>query len=227
MNCLLCDFPGTAPVPFELPPGVPGFVRCRNCGSDTSPLKYGDVRHLYSDKFALMHRASGGGAAGMRVHCWTNCEWFQAKHDSSTAPRTLLDVGSCDGACLDNMTEYGWDCEGFEVFAPDGPHRVTVREEFRADLFPRRFGAVLSREVIEHVPDPREHLRQLALACEVGGLVQVQTPRTMGRWDPIPYQTAHLCVISPPQLRRMVGDAGLTVVDSMLWEQGQALMCRK
>jgi len=227
MRCLICGSTEVRPVPFPLPENEPKFVRCGLCGSDTSPLRYEDLRHHYNTANAVGHIANGGTIEDMRRYCSGNCEWFD-RAGVGDLPRTFLDVGSCDGSALDNMRAQGWTVQGFDVLVPpDDRHPVLTAEEFRADLFPTTFSAVLSREVIEHVPDPREHLRQLVAACSPGGLVQVQTPRPYHEWNPLQYQTLHLCVIAPLALQDMLRTAGLTVVDRMIWPEGQAYLCRR
>jgi hypothetical protein len=225
LTCRLCNGP-TTPVPFTLPEGCPAFVRCIVCGSDSSPLSYSDVRHLYSTANAIRHRESGGGHEAMRKHCSFNTDWLLI--DRNPIRRTFLDVGSCDGSALDNMVAGGWTAQGFDVVEPDDArHPVKVAESFSASLFPSPFGAVLCREVIEHVPNPMEFLRELASAVEVGGLLQVQTPRTCDSWNPIGYQTAHLQIFSTGKLISMLQDAGLRIIDKRIWPEGQAWLCRR
>lgn len=226
MNCRVCGHHETHPVPFELPPNEPAFVRCVACCSDSSPLSYGDVKHFYSTEHNVRHRQSGGGADMMRRHCSFNTDWL-LRHPNPVR-KTFLDVGSCDGSALDNMAAGGWTVQGFDVVPPDFTHhRVTVASEFRAGLFPEPFGAVLCREVIEHVPDPHGLLRELVLATESGGLLEIQTPRPMSEWHPIPYQTPHLQILSPGRLIDMIQGAGLKILDKRIWPQGQAWLCRK
>lgn len=226
MNCRICHSPSTAPVAFELPLDEPNYVHCSACGSDSSPLSYGDVKHFYSTANVTKHRESGGGSDAMRRHCSFNTDWMLQY--PNPVRKTFLDVGSCDGSAMDNMRAGGWEVQGFDVVPPDiGTSRVTIASEFRASLFSAPFGAVLCREVIEHVPDPHGLLRELVLAAEIGGLVQIQTPRPMDEWNPLPYQTPHLQVISPSAMIGLIQDAGLRILDKRLWREGQAWLCRK
>jgi hypothetical protein len=56
--------------------------------------------------------------------------------------------------------------------------------------------------------------------------VQVQTPRPQATFHPDVYQLAHLVILSPPHLRRMLSGAMLDVSDSREWATGQAYLCR-
>lgn len=227
MNCRLCFSVNTYPVPWPIPVGEPAYYRCTDCGSDSAPTDYRTIRHHYNTDNAIGHIANGGTIEDMRRYCSGNCEWFDRAGVGSLS-KTFLDVGSCDGSALDNMKAQGWTVQGFDVLVPpDNRHPVLTAEEFRSDLFPTTFSAVLSREVIEHVPDPHGHLQQIVAACSPGGLVQVQTPRPMSAWNPLPYQTLHLFVIYPDKLQSMLADAGLTIIDRMIWMEGQAYLCRK
>lgn len=226
MKCRVCFSSAMQPVPFAMPEGEPAFMRCLACGSDSSPLSYEDVKHFYSTANSSIHRDNGGGYDGMRRHCSFNTDWIVA--DRNPVRKTFLDVGSCDGSALDNMKAAGWTVQGFDVVPPDDArHPVTVAPEFRASLFPAPFGAVLCREVIEHVPDPHGLVRELVTATEVGGLVEIQTPRPMNEWNPLPYQSPHLQVFSVGALLNLMQNAGLKVLDRRIWAEGQAWLCRR
>jgi len=125
------------------------------------------------------------------------------------------------------MQALGWSVHGFDVVRPHyfGPH-VTVAPCFSRWLFPRRYAAVLCREVLEHVPAPDLLLHELHGACVPGGLVQVQTPIPLGHAHGIPYQPAHLFLASPERLREMLYGAMLDVLDERHWDLGQAYLCR-
>lgn len=228
MQCRLCRS-ATVPVPFEVPASDGIWFRCAACGSDSSDNHYPDA--LYSPDYEASEVAGSGGREVRDASIRSNLDWFDHHHELGD-DRTFLDVGCCDGAGLRGMAALGWSVHGFDVFPPSymGPH-VTVAPVFNRWLFPRRYAAILCREVLEHVPDPDLLLHELHGAAIPGGLVQVQTPQPIDRYHPIPYQRAHLFLASPRRLVRMLSAAMLDVVDSRIWTApdgaaGQAYLCR-
>lgn len=214
------------PMPFDLPADCPAFQRCTACGSDSSPLTYEQVADIYGPHFEVSEvEASGGHQVRVDEIC-SNLDWF-GHHADEKLGKDFLDVGCCDGAGLRGMQDRGWRVHGFDVFEPSymGPH-VTVAPFFHRWLFPRRYAAVLCREVWEHVQCPDLFLHELHGVTVPGGLVQLQTPKAIDHFHAIPYQRGHLQIASPAQLRRMLHGAMLDVIDAREWDLGQAYLCR-
>lgn len=222
-RCRVCHSTDTAPLPFEVPANEGRWVRCAACGSDTNSFDYDPGG--YGNDYAGRHRAHIGGPEAARREVSSNCEWFG--HHHTLTGNDFLDVGCADGAALGYMAVLGWSVHGFDVAPPDygGPH-VTVAPAFNRWLFPRRYDAVMCREVLEHVECPRLLLAELHGVTLPGGLVQVQTPKPCERFYGHIYQSPHLFIASVPQLLRMLDEALLDVVESREWDSGQAHLCR-
>lgn len=226
MLCKLCR-EDASPVPFEVPESAGLWVRCKSCGSDSNSLDYDPG--LYTQALAAVHRSNIGGREACHEQVRSNCEWF-GHYLEGLPNRDFLDVGCADGSALDVMQELGWSIHGFDVAEPDymGLH-VTVAPLFHRWLFPLRYAAVLCREVIEHVPSPALTLLELHGVTVPGGLVQVQTPSPCDYYHPHVYQSGHLFIASPVQLRKMLDAAMLDILDSREWSEvqpGQAYLCR-
>jgi SAM-dependent methyltransferase len=228
-RCRLCRSAKIGPLPFAIPASEGAWFHCHACGSDSSDNTYPD--DLYSQDYEASEVAGSGGPEVRAASVRSNLDWFDRHHELGD-DRTFLDVGCCDGAALRGMAALGWGVHGFDVFPPSymGRH-VTVAPVFNRWLFPRRYAAILCREVIEHVTAPDLLLHELHGAAIPGGLVQVQTPQPIDRYHPIPHQRAHLFLSSPGQLRKMLDAAMLDVLDSRLWSDsdgaaGQAYLCR-
>ncbi len=198
------------------------FFECARCGCMTSDLEYRDVSAIYQNAGYIGHQQVSMDA--LRLHCSNNVDWL----DADLPERSALDVGCNEGAMMQRLESDGWDVRGWDVNPLLAGDRVTIGTEFSAVEIGRRFGAVISRETIEHVPDHRGHLRELAAAVLPGGVLQIQTPRPHPNYaDPIAYQHSHLILIDPAAMRGMLIDVGLTIERHHLWENGQLWQARK
>ncbi len=223
--CPLCHAANLIPLSFEVPPEAGEWRQCQECASHVALHEYPEG--FYSQKYEADEVANTGGPAERRQQVQSNCSWFPHHHHPNL-PRTFLDVGCCDGAALTEMQDvHGFAVHGFDVFEPSymGPH-VTVAPYFQRWLFPRKYSAILCREVIEHVPRPMHLLTELHGVCESNGLIQIQTPRPTQEYNPIGYQRQHLFLAWPAQLKRMIESSGMKILDERMWDIGQAYLCR-
>lgn len=103
-----------------------------------------------------------------------------------TSGRTLMDFGCADGYFLDLARQHGWDISGVELSA-EMASRASQRLSIPiAQRMPdaAQFDAITMWEVIEHVPQPVEHLRQLRALLRPGGSIAISTPNT-GHWQAV------------------------------------------
>jgi 2-polyprenyl-3-methyl-5-hydroxy-6-metoxy-1,4-benzoquinol methylase len=138
--------------------------------------------------------------------------------------RALLDVGAYTGVFVEIAASHGWDAWGIE------PSRWAVSEARKrglrviqgttatADLPESGFDVVTMWDVIEHLADPLEELRQAYRLLRPDGLLVVHTididslfARVMGsRWPWL--MEMHLYYFSQRTLRQMLEKAGFTVL---------------
>ncbi len=137
----------------------------------------------------------------------------------------LLDVGCGDGKFLAFMRELGWSVTGVE---PDEEAAKRARLDHGLDVVPKpleqagfpndRFDVITMGNVLEHLPDALEALRQGKRILKPGGRMVILTPnpgslghRLFGRnWRGLE-PPRHFFLYPPLALRRIVARAGLAV----------------
>lgn len=135
----------------------------------------------------------------------------------------FLDVGCGAGTILEEAKAQGWQAEGLEVSAPAVE---TLRSRgfkiFHGTLheaaYPESyFDVVTASEVIEHVDDPAEVLREMARILRPQGLLWMTTPHANGISSRM--MGTGWSVISPPEhqhlfsirgMRELLAKAGFT-----------------
>jgi SAM-dependent methyltransferase len=222
-RCRVCEQIEAYPICVNLDTEQGCWRRCIYCGSDSSDEVYS--HDLYDLDFMRRAREQAGDLAESAFKQSYNLDWFE---DFTAPGNTFLDVGCCDGGGLHGMQELGWSVHGFDVspLLYEGEH-VTVAKVFKADLFPRQYDAVMCREVIEHVDDWRDMIREIYAVTAPDGLFQIQTPRPTVTPSRTCYQTFHLQLFAPLALRYELERVGFTILDARFWDIGQMWMCRK
>lgn len=146
-----------------------------------------------------------------------------AKFDSYRQNNRLLDVGCGAGSLLEKAAELNWEVEGVEVSssAVESLRRKnlkvfhgTLTEAAYPDDY---FDVVTASEVIEHVEDPAEVLREIARILRPKGLLWMTTPNGNGistkvlgtNWSVIA-PPEHLHLFSAKGLRKLLTEAGFS-----------------
>lgn len=210
---------------FEPRDGCNSWYSCVYCGSHTHEDDYHP--EIYDYDYSQRTIAELGNYDACKAALSVNADWFVQFQDKVRG-RDFLDIGYAEGAGLTAMQDRGWSVHGFDVVEKNylGTH-TTVRPFFDALWFPRKYDGVMAREVIEHVPDWRNFLFQCAEVTKKNGLFQLQTPRPQLEWHPIPYQKAHLVILSPMLIENTLHNMGFHILDKKIWDLGQAYMCQK
>jgi SAM-dependent methyltransferase len=202
--------------------------RCRDCDLVylTPRLDDATLATLYGEEFYFPSE-SPFGAIAEGVKALIQDARRQVVEKRARIGR-LLDVGSGDGAFVHHMASHGWDATGLD-FSP-AASELAARRGLRGrylmgsladhDLPLRSFDAVTLWQVLEHIGEPVAMLRRAHALLRPGGLLVASVPNidslsatlTRERWWGLDVPR-HLVHYTPATLRRVVSEAGLSVVD--------------
>jgi SAM-dependent methyltransferase len=137
-------------------------------------------------------------------------------------PGKILDIGCATGLFLKTISDFGWQATGIE---PSDYASEYARKTFNLDVktgvledfcIPTdEFDVVTMWDVLEHVPDPRMTLTEVARVLKPGGLLALSLPNptcpeaqifgdSWIGWD----RPRHLYLFTPKVLQRYLSDAG-------------------
>lgn len=230
MNCRVCGMDCSTDIWTELPAHRGKWHKCWACGSDFNESKYEDIRPSYDGHYVDHNVREIGFDGCVREHSVN--VWMFDKHREGCPDNTFLDIGCLEGSGMAAMAQSGWSVHGFDIIPeskeknPPGDH-VTISESFHANLFPRKYSAVMAREVVEHVPDWKNFLKECYEVTQTNGLFQIQTPRAIPKCIGYVYFGDHLQIFSPYALRDSLEKVGFRIIDSKIWDSGQLWLTRK
>lgn len=234
-HCDVCSLAPLTPLWHEGEPDnrLGTWHRCPACGSDSSELTYQDVCHEYRDAsgYERRHPERIRGVDMLKADIRSNLDWIK-DHAAKAPNRDFLDIGCCEGAALVGMRERGWGAFGYDVCKGAGwaapGNRIETGPFFNRWLFnEKKFGAILCREVIEHVEGWRHLLHEVYHSLAPGGLFQVQTPRPTTKPLLQIYARQHLRIFSPASLENALVAHNFEILDGWVWEIGHAWLCQR
>lgn len=134
----------------------------------------------------------------------------------------LLDLGCAYGFIMEVARERGWEVAGIEpaqavaVAAAESLGVPVATDLWGAGLAAGSFDAVLVWDVIEHLPDPRLALSELARVLRPGGVLSVVTPdlgslaaRILGRrWEEMRKMPEHIYFFNRMSLTALLRATG-------------------
>jgi len=160
--------------------------RCTACDT-VSALDYADPSEVYVDGYMFGEVGSFGldvrdpefqryllRVADRRVSLIEKATGLSAG--------SLLDVGSGTGEVLVTATRRGWRAEGVEPertaaeMARGRGLKVTIATLPQSGLRERGFDVVSAFHVLEHIPDTRRFLTEMAQFARPGGFVTIEVP---------------------------------------------------
>jgi 2-polyprenyl-3-methyl-5-hydroxy-6-metoxy-1,4-benzoquinol methylase len=211
------------------------FVRCQNCGlvyQDPQPV-LGELRERYNQEYFEYEFDNEANffnlmLLGMKDIGFDPAAWQSS--DATSTTRTFLDIGCATGRLLQHMRENGWSVRGVDLTPESAAYG---REHRDLDIFagtleeaalPTHSQSVIHfSHLIEHVPNPKSFLQEVARVLEPGGLVLVTTPNVRGfqaRLFGNQWRQAiadHTYLFDKKTIRQSLLDAGLTPTNLRTW----------
>ena len=153
-----------------------------------------------------------------------------------TVPSRILEVGCALGFLLDALRHQGFEVEGVDA-APFSAYYAKTRLNLdifcgtleKAEFPDHYFDYVIQKDLLEHVPNPREHLHETARVMTSGGKLWLITPNGEANLRPLlrnnhqgafPDQQlpvlsqGHLSFFSYSHLKCLFEEAGFQIVRS-------------
>ncbi len=237
-RCLACGGADLASLPlrYEFRGSFP-LAECRACGMRFLRVQpVGDsLAELYSPEYFQRDFRCGRSDAA-----YFDESAFRAENQGLLdefarlgAPGRLLEVGCAGGWLLKHAEQRGWQAKGVELSAEAVARaRSLGLEVFHGELaqaaFPAAsFDLVYMGDVLEHVPDCRAVLSEVARVLAPGGWLYLRGPTTthslarraalagygaLGREIVLREPPYHLWEFTPRSLARLFESAGLAVV---------------
>lgn len=195
------------------------LVKCRNCGfvfSRKIPSDE-DLAYVYNTFFIIQQSVSP--ITVKRYH--EMLDYFEPFRKNNN----IIDVGCGDGYFLDEAKKRGWNVYGTEYmdskveFCRQKGINMSQGILNLANYAPGFFDVIVSIEVIEHINNATEEIKNFNSILRKGGIVYLTTPHYNslsrhvfhGKWNVISYPS-HLSFYTKKPLRRLFESSGFSLV---------------
>lgn len=130
----------------------------------------------------------------------------------------LLEIGCGSGALLNDLAEMGFCCEGIEIspaalaiarYVNRNSANVSIWEKEQKD-WQYKFDYLLALEVLEHIADDLDALKQWSTLLKPNGSLVASVPAHPTRWNAFDVRAGHFRRYQRDQLIRLMEDAGFS-----------------
>jgi SAM-dependent methyltransferase len=200
-------------------------TRCEACGAATTdPPSSDELSEAYGDWYRP-HAERRFYFAADAIFGRTR-RVVAARIDQISPAGPVLDVGAGDGTLIDALRERGREATGLER----NPARTDLRDEPLAEV-KGEWAAIVFWHSLEHLPEPRDAIRQARRLLRPGGLVIIAVPNSESlqaaafgdRWLHLDHPR-HLVHLSTSTLRTGLREEGFTIERISFVRAGQIMI---
>lgn len=203
-------------------PGMPlRVVKCQKCGliyTDPRPL----TKNLINNYIEMVDSEYTEEEHGRRISARATLKMLKKFKKKGR----LLDIGCATGFLLDEARKDGWEIYGVELskWAVDfAKKQLGIETIFNGVLkdasYPDNyFDAVILKDAIEHLPDPKDTLIEIRRILKANGIICINTPAIdsfisrilKAKWWGV--KQLHLYYFTRQTLKKMLSAAGFVTV---------------
>lgn len=227
VSCVVCGSHDASPFMAHPPYAI---VTCAGCGLRfLSPRPTPEaIESLYAETYYHSEDSVSRGYSAYTAEAENWRLTFKDRLRYLPANGKLLDVGAAAGFFVEQARLASWEAEGIEPsewasrYAREELGQPVATGTLEGAAFPEAsFDAVTMWEVIEHLPDPRAFLAEVARVVKPGGILAFSTPdagslvaRLTGQrwlgWHKVP---EHLYYFDRRSLERLLAGSGFEVIE--------------
>jgi len=169
-----------------------GLFKCRGCGMVWDPKRGVDLSKIYDRDYFNNNNPKGGYVnyfEGMKINRKTFSDRLK-RISKKVGKGKLLDVGCALGDCLIEAKKLGWiNPQGLEIstyaYIQAMARGVSVRNGSIGNISAKGHGfdVITYQDVIEHVINPLNELKEVYKRLNPGGLLYMVTPDIGGFWS--------------------------------------------
>jgi 2-polyprenyl-3-methyl-5-hydroxy-6-metoxy-1,4-benzoquinol methylase/Zn ribbon nucleic-acid-binding protein len=200
------------------------LARCKKCGMAWDSFPPENLESVYTKNYFVNENPKGGYAnyfEGMNINKRTFLERVTRINKKVIKKERMLDIGSALGDSLTEAKKLGWrEVHGVELseYAAKESKKRGLKIKIgtlKSAKYPSNyFDAVTLQDVIEHVKDPANDMKEIFRVLKPGGFVFIVTPDIGGLWakllGPLWYHYKpgeHIMYFSQATLKKILGDS--------------------
>ena len=206
------------------------YFKCKNCSLvyENPRFTMRELQDYYSREQYYLN--SGEHTSGYENY-FTQCtpelcnEYFNIIEKFSRKKNgKLLDIGSGPGGLLKIAVQKGWEATGLEIsrWAVSKGHEdgldIIETDLLDASFPENHFDVIVMFDVLEHLPHPKEYIKEIHRILVTGGAVIAETPNVAGFYASHLYKEnsdivkprAHICLYSPTTVKKLFLEGGFT-----------------
>ena len=207
------------------------YVRCRGCGlvlQNPQPTQH-EINNIYDESY-FHYEFENHNAFFHLMELSLNDINFNEITKKYNGSRKVLDIGCATGLLLNKLQNEGWDSHGVEICEASAQY---ARDNFNLNIYNKNlfecnfpdnhFEVIHFSHLIEHVPNPKNFLKEVYRILQPNGYIIVTTPNVEGffvkifksKWRSAIFQ--HLFLFSKKSLKKLLIKTGFSILKQISW----------